>query len=267
MFDLKDPQQIAMFPELSKNTALPSIASQPQFETALANLIRISDLGAFVQLNINGIDKGYSLNVNELEIPPDFLKDNPSLTPLSVQLFPAPVRRQLQKLVYDIKAYFTAENSLHTTFGPFLYRHRFSHWNRFLELEKGRLIKTVKRLLGKKTYSRFFIDQFKAGYDMFQSAADITAPWEFRSKITMALIRDQRRRLEQKEFELNNLSPTDIDFPMKMMIIKTHHIPLKLDDYLKQINIISFFKTIHIEHLADVEINTLDDIRHLFSQF
>ncbi len=267
MFDINDPRQIAMFPELSKTTSLPSIATQPEFETALNNLVRISDMGAFVQLNISGIEKSYTLSIDELGIPADFLRLGAPFTPLTVYLFPPEVRRQLQKLVYDIKAYFNSDNSLMTTFGPFLYRQKFEHWHKFLELERSRLCRTIRHLLGKKTYSRYFIELFERGLLSFQAAADITAPWEYEQRLTMSTTHAMRKRLDHKEFDQHTLSPTDIEYPLKMMILKTRHIPLKLDAYLKQIQVVSFFKTIHLEHLAEVEINTLDDIKHLVDQF
>ncbi len=52
MSDKTDPRQIALFPELSKNAAIPSITTLPAFDKALNNLIKISDMGAFIELKI-----------------------------------------------------------------------------------------------------------------------------------------------------------------------------------------------------------------------
>ena len=70
--DMLDPRQLPLFPELSKKSQIASITSLPKFDRALGNLIKISDLGAFIQLKISGLEKGYSLNINEMVIPNDF---------------------------------------------------------------------------------------------------------------------------------------------------------------------------------------------------
>jgi len=52
-----DPRQLPLFPELSKNADVASITTLPAFEKALNNLINMSDLGAFIQLNVSGLGK------------------------------------------------------------------------------------------------------------------------------------------------------------------------------------------------------------------
>jgi len=47
------------------------------------------------------------------------------------------------------------------------------------------------------------------------------------------------------------------------MVFKTMHIPMVLHHYQSQIQIHSRFKTIHLEHLIDRDINTIEDIRKL----
>ena len=94
--DMPDPRQLPLFPELSKESDIASITSLPEFDKALSNLIKISDLGAFIQLNISGLERGYSLNINEMVIPNDFLKDG-SPRSVSYHLFPDKMRNQLKK--------------------------------------------------------------------------------------------------------------------------------------------------------------------------
>ncbi|NOZ75224.1 MAG: hypothetical protein GXO90_07570, partial [FCB group bacterium] len=65
MTETPDPRQIHLFPELSEHPDLPSITTLPEFDHALNNLIKISDLGAFIQLKIQGMDKRYSLHFHE----------------------------------------------------------------------------------------------------------------------------------------------------------------------------------------------------------
>ncbi len=263
MFEINDPRQVTMFPELATSASLPSITTQPEFDQALANQIRICDLGAFVQLNISGIEKGYTLNINELGIPIDFLRLGDPFRALNVQLFPPEVRRQLQKLVYGIKAYFNTDNSMTTAFGPFLYRYYFNEWKSYLENEKEILKHTIKKMLGKRTYLHHFMDQFTQGYNLFKQAADITAPWEFENHLTLASIRAQRLELFDGNGSLADLAPTDIHYPFKIMTLKTQHIPLNMADYQKQIQIKTFFKTIHLDHLVDVTIESVKDIKSL----
>ncbi len=263
MFYDTDPRQVTMFPELASSAALSSITTQPEFDRALSNLIKICDLGAFVKLSISGIEKGYTINIHDLGIPADFLQPVNTSAPLTVHLFPADVRRQLQKLVYGIKAYFNSSNSISTAFGPFLFRKHFNDWQKFLESERELLRRSIKKMLGKKTYSRYYLDQFSAGYNLFRQTADITAPWEYTEHPTLAEIREWHKKLISSESQISDLDPTDINFPLKTMILKTQHVPLKLVDYQRQIQIISFFKTIHIDHLINININSIDDIREL----
>ena len=72
MQDISDPRQIALFPELSKHATIPSISTIPEFDKALSNLIKISDLGAFTELKIGGLERLYTINIQELDIPTRF---------------------------------------------------------------------------------------------------------------------------------------------------------------------------------------------------
>ena len=45
------------------------------------------------------------------------------------------------------------------------------------------------------------------------------------------------------------------------------HIPINLVDYIDGISILSTFKTIYLEHLKNVEIESIDDIFNLLENF
>ena len=57
MQEQTDPGQIALFPELSKHASIPSITTLPAFDKALSNLIKISDMGAVIELKIGGLER------------------------------------------------------------------------------------------------------------------------------------------------------------------------------------------------------------------
>ena len=48
--DSNDPRQLSLFGELP-NSSNPSIATFPEFDQALNNLIKLSDLGAFIAVS------------------------------------------------------------------------------------------------------------------------------------------------------------------------------------------------------------------------
>ena len=129
--DSNDPRQLSLFGELPSSSD-PSIATFPEFDHALNNLIKLSDLGAFIEINIQGFEKSYTLNLSESIIPKDFLKIPKNYSPITVQLFSHDLRNELKKLTYEIKAFFTPRNSFKTPFGYFLFRSDFSNWKLFL---------------------------------------------------------------------------------------------------------------------------------------
>ena len=95
--DSNDPRQLSLFGEL-RHSSNPSIATFPEFDQALNNLIKLSDLGAFIEINIQGFEKGYTLNLSESIIPKDFLKLPKNYSPITVQLFSHDLRNELKKL-------------------------------------------------------------------------------------------------------------------------------------------------------------------------
>ena len=54
--DPNDPRQLSLFGELPQSSN-PSIATFPEFDQALNNLIKLSDLEAFIELNIQGFER------------------------------------------------------------------------------------------------------------------------------------------------------------------------------------------------------------------
>ncbi len=259
----RNPSQLSIFPEISGDLASPSIATIPEFDKALGNLIKMSDLGAFIQINIQGIEKGYSLNINELKIPTDFIKGSKAPSPLSVHLFPQSIRNDMKKLTYEVKAFFNRGNSFKTSFGYFLFRSHFPQWKNYLQKCQDDLNAYLSDTLSKGVYGQFFLDHYQQGYDYLKESVDDTAPWEFSKKLLLKDIQEIRGELTASHATLSALKPTEIHFPDQLMALKTIHIPMVFHQYQSQIHIHSVFKTIHLEYLSDHEINTIEDVRKL----
>ena len=260
--DKLDPRQLPLFPELSNKSDIASITSLPEFDKALNNLIRISDLGAFIQLNISGLEKGFSLNINEMVIPNDFLIDGAPRT-VNYHLFPDEIRNQLKKYSYEVKSFFNSKNSFHTDYGYFLFRSHFSMWKHYIE----QMQKTINDYLYKackgNLYGKYFLSTFQQGYDFLFELADITAPWEKRKSVLLKDIEKVRERLKNDKNTGLHTPTTDIDFPFQVMAAKTEHIPIAISTFVSRVNISSIFKTIHLEYLADKSIKNIDDIKSL----
>jgi len=257
-----DPRQIALFPELSKHAIIPSISTLPAFDKALNNLIKISDMGAFIELKISGLERLYTLNIQELEIPSDFIKTNISTIPLSLPLFPNDFRNELKKKSYEVKSFFNVHNSFRTSFGFFLYRTHFSMWKIFLEKMNKSIKDDLYSSLGRGKYDEHFLDNFQKGYNYLKSIAGIMAPWEF-SEIDMIIINDRRKEFAENAQTIASLKATEVTYPFDLLIYKTNHIPISLKDYVENIQINSIFKSIHLEYLADKKIINIDDIKNL----
>ncbi len=258
-----NPSQLSIFPELSENLSAPSIATIPEFDNALGNLIKMSDLGAFIQINILGIEKVYSLNLYELKIPQDFLRNDSALAPLTVHLFPQQVRNELKKLTYEVKAFFNRGNSFKTSFGYFLFRSHFPQWKAFLKNQQKVINEYLLQSLSKGVFGQYFLDHFKQGYDYFHEMSDSIAPWIFRDKLLLKDIQEVRQNLNESHSTLSTLKVTELDYPFQVLVLKTAHIPMVLHQYQSQVHVHSVFKTIHLEYLAETEINTIEDVRKL----
>ncbi len=263
MFDRDDHRQLSFFPELDGRTSIPSLSTLPAFDLALGNLIKMSDLGAFIQLNIQGLEKVYSLNVADLNIPSDFLNIPQNYSPITIHLFPPDLRNKVKKFTYDIKAFFNKGNSFPTSFGYFLFRSHFNIWKSFIEDQRHNMIDALTETLGRGKYGQHFLHHLQEGYDHFHSLADITAPWTFREHLLLKNVEASRKSLLESGITLHNLRATEVDFPFLALILKTNHIPLVLHQFLHQVQIHFIFKSVHLEYLSDKEINTIEDIRKL----
>lgn len=263
MQEQSDPRQIALFPEISKHAAIPSITTLPAFDKALNNLIKISNLGAFIELKIGGLERIYTINIQELEIPQDFIKKDISTIPFSIHLFPSDFRNELKKKSYEVKSFFNTRNSFKTSFGFFLFRSHFSMWKLYLEKMNKEIKEILYNKLARGKYGEYFQDHFKEGYDYIKSIADVTAPWEFAEEIDIKTIRERREQIIEDQISFTSLKPTEIDYPFDLLIYKTNHIPISLKDFVENIQISSIFKSIHLEYLVDKKITDIDDIKEL----
>jgi len=263
MQEQTDPRQIALFPDISKHATIPSITTLPAFDKALNNLIKISDLGAFIELSIGGMDRLYSLNIQELEIPQDFLKKDFSSIPFSIHLFPTEFRNVLKKKSYEVKSFFNSHNSFKTSFGFFLYRSHFSMWKLYLEKMNKDIKDYLYHELGHGKYGEHFARHFNEGYDHIKYIADVVAPWSFEDKIDIRSIRAKRSEIIDERIPFNTLKATEITYPFDLLVYKTNHIPISLKDYVENIQINSIFKSIHLEYLADKKISDIEDIKKL----
>ncbi len=263
MQEQSDPKQIALFPELSKHTSIPSITTLPAFDKALSNLIKISNMGAFIELTISGLERLYTINIQELDIPTDFIKKDMSTIPFSTHLFPTDFRNGLKKKSYEVKSFFTTHNSFRTSFGYFLYRSHFSMWKHYLEKMNKSIKDTLYSELGHGKFAEYFLAHFKEGYDYLKSIAGIVAPWEFDDEVDIKKIQLRRSEIFEKQLTISSLKPTEISYPFDLLIYKTNHIPISLKDYVANIQINSIFKSMHLEYLANTKITSVDDIKQL----
>ena len=261
--ELEYPGQLPLFPELSTGQNIPSLATLPEFGKALQNLIRMSDLGAFIELNIQGVDKLYTINLHDLDIPKDFLKNMTNYSPLTVKLFSNDIRNEIHKLTYDIKSFFNSKNSFKTSFGFFLFRTHFDAWKNTLAERQESLQSYLANTLGKGKYGHNCVDFFRLGYEHIESYSDITAPWEFKKRPLLKDIESARKILHENQQTLFTLKQTEIEFPFNVITLKTGRVPLVLHQFQSQVHVHSIFKTIHMEYLADTAIESLDDIRQL----
>ncbi|RMF10579.1 MAG: hypothetical protein D6762_01235 [Candidatus Neomarinimicrobiota bacterium] len=267
MVDSSDPRQLPLFPELSEHPQLPSITTLPEFDHALNNLIKISDMGAFIQLNIQGFNKRFSLHFAELNIPGDFLNPEAAGEQLvTFQLFPDEIRRQQKKMAYEVKSFFTSKNSFRTPFGYFLFRSHFTLWKHYLEETRKSIDKKLYQLLGQGQYGRLLQQSLRDGLDYLRQFASDLAPWTFEEDLTVPRLEAIRHQLRQDNRSIASLRPTEVTYPRDLIVLKTLHFPLHLSDYVEQIQITSIFKTIHLEYLVDKEIKTLEDVQKLVEE-
>ncbi len=261
MTHLDTTGQLALFPELADSPELPSISTLPEFDRALHNLIKMSDLGAFISVTVHGLYKSYSVHVRELEIPEDFLLNGRGdAVSQQFPLFPEPLRHQLRKLSYDVKNFFNRENSFRTSFGYFLYRPYFRIWSKFVEEQQARLEGFLNEALLGRTYGKYFQAAFEKGYRFLESIRDDTAPWTFEDRLKLTDLQACRKTIKSEKLTLYSLNKTTENFPVMSIALKTMHFPLDLKAFVKQVVIRFDLKSIHLDYLKDVEIATVDDV-------
>ena len=256
--------QLALFPELIDSPELPSISTLPEFDRALHNLIKMSDLGAFISITVHGLDKSFSVHARELEIPEDFLLDGRGdAASQQIHLFPVSLRHQVRRLSYDVKRFFNKENSFRTPFGYFLFRPYFRIWSKFVREQEQRLTGFLTDALSGRIYGNHFLEGFETGYRFLESIKDETAPWEFSDKLLLGDLKEFRKKIKTENLTLHSLDKTTPDFPTLAIALKTAHFPTDLVTFLKQVNIQFDFKSIHLDYLKNVEITTVDDVINL----
>jgi hypothetical protein len=266
MFRSLNPYQIPLFPDLFTEIEVPSIATLPEFDYALKNFIKLSDFGAFIELNISGIDKSYSLNLNELQIPRRYLVSRNDTSSPVFHLFPLAVRKHLNRLKYEVRSFFTKANSLKTSFGYFLYRPYFHLW----DFHKRQFLTDVsdylRQEIGEQTYQKYFMHAYALGLDWLKNHLKKKF-YHLLPVDSLKVIGTKRRRLRKANVTLSQIDHEDSDYLLNGFLLKTMHLPIALEDYIQGIAVLSHFKTIPLEHLRNVEIDTIEDIAALINNF
>jgi hypothetical protein len=261
-----NPYQIPLFPDLFTEIEVPSITTLPEFDYALKNFIKLSDFGAFIELNISGIDKSYSLNLNELQIPRRYLVSRNDTSSPAFHLFPLAVRKQLNRLKYDVRSFFTKTNSLKTSFGYFLFR-SYSHlWDFHKRQFLTNVSDYLRQEVGEQTYQKYFVQAYSLGLDWLK----IHLKKKFYHLLpvdNLRVIGGKRSRLQKANVTLSQMDHDDAEYLLNNFLLKTMHLPLELEEYLQGIAVLSHFKTIPLEHLRNVEIDTVEDIVALINNF
>lgn len=187
--------QLALFPELFRTPSLPSISTLPEFDKALDNLIRMSDLGAFISINVHGLDKSYSVHIRELEIQPEFLQNGRGdAVSQTYYLFPVHIRHQLRKLTYEVRSFLNSRNSFKTSFGYFLYRPYFRIWKKYVDEQKSHIERFLSDSLRGREYGKHFLTAVNCGYRFLEDVSDDPAPWDFRRNSASPRFMKHRRK-------------------------------------------------------------------------
>ncbi|MBN2600392.1 MAG: hypothetical protein JXR87_00210 [Candidatus Marinimicrobia bacterium] len=264
MMDIINPKQVVLFPELMVDMDLPSITTLPEYDRALQNFIKMSDFGAFIELNVAGMEKSFSFSLNELQVPRRYRQSRQDSNSPVYHLFPATIRNHLNRLKYDARSFFNRTNSVKTSYGYFLLRQYFYLWDLHRKNFKSNVIEYLQQEIGELRYQKYFTSSWNEAVDWLRTgikrkyhhllpAADI------------AQIRKDRERLNAVNMTISHLDREEPDYFYNCFVLKTAHIPTDLEDYINGISIFSTFKTIHLEQLKKTEINSLEDLLEFFS--
>ena len=205
----------------------------------------------------------YTLDLQELDIPENFLKSDHSPTSMNISLFSKEIRENLQRFSDEATSFFTDKKSFPTPSGFFLYRSHFTLWKHFAEKMKKSIDKYIYSALSHGSYTQHLIQSIIDGLHFIRSAASPNAPWEISKSIHLKDIETARNKQEGTYETLHNLKNTDPCFPLKFLILKTQHFPLSLSHFISHVQVYSIFKSIHLEFLADRSIESIRDIKEL----
>ncbi|GEM_PF-140517 len=264
MIRFYDPDQTVLFPDLFEDIQLPSITTLPDFDRALENFVHLSDFGAFIDLSFSGLEKSCSFKLAELQIPRRYLgKISARVSPV-LNLFPLSIRNELNRFKYDTRAFFTKNNSIKTALGYFLFRNYFHKWDRHKKKITTQINAYLEKEIGDRQYADYFLNICREGQDWLFSPLKKRNPYT-RLNLNLDEIRLQREKLSGLEITYSQLDRMDPEFVGNFLVLKTLHISETLQKYREGISITSSFKTIHLEYLTKMEIDTVDDIKELFA--
>ncbi len=266
MVKIFNPKQTVLFPDLYPDLDLPSITTLPEYDNALKNFIKISDVGAFIELYFTGLDKSYSISLSELQIPRRYRKSRHDANSPAFHLFPLSIRNQLNRFRYDARSYFNKTNSIKTSFGYFLFRQYFHLWDTHKKQFLTNVSEYLNREIGEKRYREYFKKIWSSGSIWLKEHIKrrfhhLLPPYD------LALIDAKRVQLQNANSTISQLDREDPDYFLHCFILKTMHVPINLDGYIDGISILSTFKTIYLEQLKNVEIESIDDIFNLLENF
>lgn len=262
MFRNYDPNQVPLFPDLFEDIYLPPITTEPNFNQEIENFIKLADFGALIDLNFHGLEKSYSLRLSELQIPQPLIRENALTESPVFNLFPTDLHRRIQRFRYEVKSFFNSQNSIRTANGYFLFRNHFHHWESYRNQFHQNLIGQLQNSLGPQRYHACFIACFQAGLDWLNAQLRPATPYQIRFE-NLHEIDQLRKTLHKTGTTLAQLSPEAPEYLLNCLVIKTMHIPLSLAQFIKGVAVTSTFKTIHLNYLRDVKIESLRDVKHL----
>jgi len=264
MINIMNPKQTALFPDLMDDLDLPSITTQPEYDRALRNFITMSDYGAFIELNVSGIEKSFSFSLDELQIPRRYRQRRQDLGTPVFHLFPPSIRNHLNRLKYDIRSFFNRTNSIKTSFGYFLFRQYFPLWDRHRKGFMSNIVAYLQQEVGEQRYQKYFESAWNGAVKLLRTGIK-RKYHHLLPYADLELIRKERIRLQDANMTISHLDREDQDFFFHCLILKTLHIPTSLADYIKGISVLSAFKTIHLEHLKNTDIESIEDLLEFFN--
>lgn len=263
MFKIYNPNQIVLFPDLFNEVEPPPITSLPDFDRALDNFIKLSDFGAFIHLSFHGIEKSYSLNLNELKIRRKYLNKITNISSPVHHLLPDDIHNKLMRFKYEALSFFSQKNSLKTSIGYFLLRRYFHQW----ELHRKKVLDNISKYLqsdvGEEKYEGLFAKIWNSGVNWLNSIFKKKSPYSI-LQYSSNMVKERRSQFEKAGVTLSQLDEEQEDYLTNCLILKTLHIPQTLSEYISGISIDSIFRTIHLEYLKSVKIESINDIKHLF---